>query len=673
MAQVVALEASFDTSQAEGSVKSLKSQLKEAQADVQKIADKFGATSDQAVKAAKKAAELKDKIGDAKALTDAFNPDAKFKAFGAALQGVAGGFAALQGAQALFGGESKELEKTLLKVQGAMALSQGLNALGEAGDSFKTLGKQGVEAFNKIKVAIGSTGIGLLIIALGTIYAYWDDIKEAVSGVSAEQKKLNAASDKNLKTQKEKLSAISSQDNILKLQGKSEKDILKIKIAQTDATIAAAETSLQNNINTLKAQIKSEAKNKEILKGMLDFLSIPLSLLLGTIDKIGAMFGKNFGLMEGFKEKVSSMVFDPKKVEEEGNKAIEEQKKALTELKNQQAGYKLQVQDIDKKSGEEKKAKDKKSGDDAIAKQKEINDILKSNEEKRLQNQLASEKLTQEARLALITDEYQKKQQIIAENEQKAIDDELDRLSKGQITKEQYEINRTAIETLYGQQRADAAKANGEKIIAEEKKKADEDVKIAKEKADQKKAIQDAEFAALDGGLAVLKVLAGKNKSLQKAAIIAEGAIGVAKIITNTQTAIASYRAGMALIPPLLPPGIPNPAFAAAKALGNAQILGAKLSAAGSIATTISATAKALSSLGGGGAPSGGNNGGGGSEGGGGGVTAPIQPQASATTLNQMAINNAGNQAIKTYVVESDVSGNQERIDRIQRAARIGP
>jgi hypothetical protein len=130
----------------------------------------------------------------------------------------------------------------------------------------------------------------------------------------------------------------------------------------------------------------------------------------------------------------------------------------------------------------------------------------------------------------------------------------------------------------------------------------------------------------------------------------------------------------MALIPPLLPPGIPNPAFAAAKALGNAQILGAKLSAAGSIATTISATAKALSSLGGGGAPSGGNNGGGGSEGGGGGgVTAPIQPQASATTLNQMAINNAGNQAIKTYVVESDVSGNQERIDRIQRAARIGP
>ena len=54
-------------------------------------------------------------------------------------------------------------------------------------------------------------------------------------------------------------------------------------------------------------------------------------------------------------------------------------------------------------------------------------------------------------------------------------------------------------------------------------------------------------------------------------------------------------------------------------------------------------------------------------------LTAPIQPQASSTTLNQMAINQAGNQAIQAYVLESDVSGNQERIIRIQRAARVGP
>ena len=52
---------------------SLKKQLREAQAEVGALSDKFGATSAEAVKAAKRAAELKDRIGDAKALVDTFN------------------------------------------------------------------------------------------------------------------------------------------------------------------------------------------------------------------------------------------------------------------------------------------------------------------------------------------------------------------------------------------------------------------------------------------------------------------------------------------------------------------------------------------------------------------------------------------------------------------------
>lgn len=184
---VVALEATFNASGAEGSVKSLKAQLKEAQADVQTLSDKFGATSEQAVNAAKKAAGLKDAIGDAKALTDAFNPDAKFKAFSSALQGVVGGFSALQGAQALFGNQSEELTKTLAKVQGAMALSQGLNSVLEAKDAFVNLGTvlktNVVGAFNGLKAAIGSTGIGLLLIALPIIIANFDKIKQVVSNL----------------------------------------------------------------------------------------------------------------------------------------------------------------------------------------------------------------------------------------------------------------------------------------------------------------------------------------------------------------------------------------------------------------------------------------------------------------------------------------------------------
>ena len=120
-------------------VGSLRSQLRQAQAEVATLSDKFGVTSKEATEAAKRAAELKDRITDAKALTDAFNPDAKFKALSSSLAGVAGGFAAVQGGMALFGTQSKEVEQTLLKVQSAMALSQGLQQIGESVDSFKQL------------------------------------------------------------------------------------------------------------------------------------------------------------------------------------------------------------------------------------------------------------------------------------------------------------------------------------------------------------------------------------------------------------------------------------------------------------------------------------------------------------------------------------------------------
>ena len=168
---------------------SLKSQLKQAQIDVQNLADKFGATSEEARNAAKRAAELKDRIADAKALTDTFNPDAKFKGLSQVLTGVAGGFAAVQGAMGLIGVESKEVEQQLLKVQSAMAIASGIDQLSEAKDAVINFGKAAVTAFQNLKAAIGSTGIGLLVVALGTIVVYWEDISKAIGFASDEQEK----------------------------------------------------------------------------------------------------------------------------------------------------------------------------------------------------------------------------------------------------------------------------------------------------------------------------------------------------------------------------------------------------------------------------------------------------------------------------------------------------
>ena len=52
-------------------------------------------------------------------------------------------------------------------------------------------------------------------------------------------------------------------------------------------------------------------------------------------------------------------------------------------------------------------------------------------------------------------------------------------------------------------------------------------------------------------------------------------------------------------------------------------------------------------------------------------MSAPLMPQVSTITLNQAQVNQIGNVAARAFVVESDVTGNQERIQRLNRAARI--
>jgi len=205
--KIVNLQINDNLAQTEKAVDSLKSQLRQAQNEVTALADKFGATSKEAVEAAKRAGELKDKIGDAKALTDAFNPDAKFKALSSSLAGVAGGFSAVQGGMALFGKQSEDVEKTLLKVQSAMALSQGLQTIGESVDSFKQLGavlkntsvvqkvmtaataaytfvtQASTTGLKLFRAALIGTGIGAIVVGLGLLIANFDKVKETIMKV----------------------------------------------------------------------------------------------------------------------------------------------------------------------------------------------------------------------------------------------------------------------------------------------------------------------------------------------------------------------------------------------------------------------------------------------------------------------------------------------------------
>ena len=166
------------------SVGNMKQELRAATQELIAVNEKFGATSTQAVAAAKRVASLKDAIGDAKALADTFNPDKKFVALGGAVQGAVAGFSALQGAIGLFGNESKEVEKVLLKVQSAMALQQGISGVAGAMDSMKllagTIKTQVVTAFSTLRGAIMATGIGALGIAVALVAANFEEFKKKI-------------------------------------------------------------------------------------------------------------------------------------------------------------------------------------------------------------------------------------------------------------------------------------------------------------------------------------------------------------------------------------------------------------------------------------------------------------------------------------------------------------
>lgn len=633
--------------QADKATQSLKSQLRQAQSEVAELSEKFGATSKEAIEAAKRAGELKDKIGDAKALTDAFNPDAKFNALTGSLSGAASGFAAFEGSLALVGFESENLQATMVKLQAAMALSQGLQGLGESIDSFKQMGAVAKNALAGIRTGIAATGIGVLLVALGAVVAYWDDIKEAVGGVSDEQENLNQLAQKNLDTEKKKLDSFSLQENSLKLQGKSEREILQMKIKQTDEIIKASEIQIENAIATTKAQTETAKRNQDILAGVLKFISLPLTLILKTVDSIGKALGKDFGLEDGLFKGLSSFVFDPKQTQAEGDAVVAEQRKALEKLKSDRAGLQLSINGIDKQAAKDAQAKQKEANDKAIELEKQRKEAL----EQIRQGEIDTEAERRAEELREIQEQYK---QLIAEATKYGQDTTA--LKEAQRTKEKELTDKFAAEDAEKKlAEEEKAKADAQKKLDDEKLIADKKIEIARAEAEAKRAIQDASINVIESGLSLIKGLFEKNKGVQKATMLAESALGIAKIIVNTQTANAVAAAS--------PLNAVDPTYST-----RARIINT-ISAGIGIASNIAATAKGLAALGGGGAPSGGGVGGGG---GGGSAPAPQFNVVGTSGVNQLASTLGTQQPVQAFVVANQVTTQQSLDRNIVQNASLG-
>jgi len=277
-------------------VKPLKKQLREATQELQLARQRYGEFSTEAVNAAKKVATIRDSIEDANEASQLFDPGKRFQALTTAASTAAGGIAAVQGAMALFGGESEEVEKALLKVQGAMALSQGLSQLKDVGKvteqlklSFKGLTTsakgattatdgltKGTKGFSK---AIIATGIGALVAALGLLIANFDKVKEVMMklfpvfeeigkfigglitgftdfiGLTNEaERNLEALSKSNEKVSDD----INNRIKVLSAQGGKEAEIYQLRAKQIDNEMALLEESAK-----VKGKLTDEEQKRQ--------------------------------------------------------------------------------------------------------------------------------------------------------------------------------------------------------------------------------------------------------------------------------------------------------------------------------------------------------------------------------------------------------------------------
>ena len=520
-----------------------------------------------------------------------------------------------------------------------------ITGVGKMGKALKTSFKAGVQGASSLKKALIATGIGAIVVAVGLLVAYWDDIKGLVSGVSAEQEKLNDAAAANVTAQQEALDAISASENSLRLQGKTEDEIRQLKIAQTEEVIKATMLQLEQMKATKKAQVEAAQRNQDIAQGIIRFLTLPITALLKTVDMMTAAISKIPGinietnLEEGFSGGLANLLFDPEEVASEADATIEETEKALVKLQNQRDGFELQQQKADQgradkaKADREKRAADEKAAAEKLAAEtKAAADKAAAEEEERQAKYLANRQiindLLQQANLDAIDDIYERSR------EELRIQEETDIAKLQAAGATEAEINRI---------RASYTKKNKD---------------LAKEEADFNKAMKEQDVAnALNAGSQILGSivsLVGEGTAVGKAAAIAQTTIDT----YSSATAAYASTVGIPVVGPILAPIAAGVAVAAG--LANIKKI---------VATKTP-----------------GNKSGGGGSAGGVSAAVPSAPaydpnaalQAAGqgqTQNNQITLGeqqgSTGATVVKAYVVSSDMTSQQEADAKINDLARL--
>lgn len=228
---------------------------------------------------------VKDEIGDLRDTISALNPEGKVQAFTNVAGKLAGGFQAATGAAALFGAQSEELEKQLLKVQAATALAQGIQSVVGLKDAFAVLGA--VIAANPL-MALGAVIIGITtaVVAFNSenekTVKTINDLNDAIARENAELDALKgnyndhaalmaAKGEDEIAIQKIKIEGIKAEREELKTLEKQYADLYRVTSGEerekalkneedTNAKRIALKQQLVIEIAKLEAMIYNEEK-----------------------------------------------------------------------------------------------------------------------------------------------------------------------------------------------------------------------------------------------------------------------------------------------------------------------------------------------------------------------------------------------------------------------------
>lgn len=142
------------------------------------------------------------------------------------LNAAAGGFALVQGSMALFGTESEDVEKAILKVQSAMAISQGVETIREGAKSVQALGAaiRSTTIFQKAaaaaqyvwNAAMAANPLGALVVTISALLVGGYKLIKFFKDSSDANEKAASSTRKNTSALKEQSTTAAQSSNKLK-------------------------------------------------------------------------------------------------------------------------------------------------------------------------------------------------------------------------------------------------------------------------------------------------------------------------------------------------------------------------------------------------------------------------------------------------------------------------